>query len=102
MQGVEEHADIVSRCCIGSSIAFRALSPTQALAGTFKLIAIDELWKYLQNAEVADFVNASIKTGRKHLLGMLLMTQSVGDLGPQTESIRDNCKMTMFLANPEY
>jgi type IV secretion system protein VirB4 len=100
MQGVEEHADIVQPLLYWLFYRIRSVVTDPALAGTFKLIAIDELWKYLQNTEVADFVNASIKTGRKHLLGILLMTQSAGDLGPQTESIRDNCKMTMLLANP--
>jgi type IV secretion system protein VirB4 len=100
MQGVEEHADIVQPLLYWLFYRIQSVVTNPALAGTFKLIAIDELWKYLQNAQVADFVNNAIKTGRKHLLGMLLMTQSAGDLGPQTESIRDNCKMTMFLANP--
>jgi type IV secretion system protein VirB4 len=100
MQGVEEHADIVQPLLYWLFYRIQSVVSNPALAGTFKLIAIDELWKYLQNAQVADFVNNAIKTGRKHLLGMLLMTQSTGDLGPQTELIRDNCKMTMFLANP--
>jgi type IV secretion system protein VirB4 len=100
MQGVEEHADIVQPLLYWLFYRIQSVVTDPKLAGTFKLIAIDELWKYLQNAEVADFVNAAIKTGRKYLLGVLLMTQSAGDLGPQTELIRDNCKMTMFLANP--
>jgi type IV secretion system protein VirB4 len=100
MQGVEQHADVVQPLLYWLFYRIQSVVQDPALAGTFKLIAIDELWKYLQNPEVAEFVNAAIKTGRKHLLGMLLMTQSAGDLGPQTELIRDNCKMTMFLANP--
>jgi type IV secretion system protein VirB4 len=100
MQGVEEHADIVQPLLYWLFYRIQSVVTDLTLRGTFKLIAIDELWKYLQNGEVADFVNTAIKTGRKHLLGMLLMTQSAGDLGPQTEPIRDNCKMTMFLANP--
>jgi type IV secretion system protein VirB4 len=100
MQGVEEHADIVQPLLYWLFYRIQSVVTDPTLGGTFKLVAIDELWKYLQNGEVADFVNTAIKTGRKHLLGMLLMTQSAGDLGPQTEPIRDNCKMTMFLANP--
>jgi type IV secretion system protein VirB4 len=100
MQGVEQHADVVQPLLYWLFYRIQSVVQDPALAGTFKLIAIDELWKYLQNPEVAEFVNAAIKTGRKHLLGMLLMTQSAGDLGPQTELIRDNCKMAMFLANP--
>jgi type IV secretion/conjugal transfer VirB4 family ATPase len=100
MQGVEEHADIVQPLLYWLFYRIQSVVTDPALAGVFKLIAIDELWKYLQNSEVAQFVNMAIKTGRKHLLGVLLMTQSAGDLGPQTEVIRDNCKTTMFLANP--
>lgn len=100
MQGVEEHADIVQPLLYWLFYRIQSVITDPALAGVFKLIAIDELWKYLQNSEVAQFVNMAIKTGRKHLLGVLLMTQSAGDLGPQTELVRDNCKMTMFLANP--
>lgn len=100
MQGVEEHADIVQPLLYWLVYRIQSVVTDPRLAGAFKLIAIDELWKYLQNPEVAQFVNMAIKTGRKHLLGVLLMTQSVGDLGPQMELIRDNCKMTMFLANP--
>jgi type IV secretory pathway VirB4 component len=100
MQGLEQHGDVVQPLLYWLFYRIQTVVQAPALAGTFKLIAIDELWKYLQNPEVAEFVNAAIKTGRKHLLGMLLMTQSAGDLGPQTELIRDNCKMSMFLANP--
>ncbi|MGH9437646.1 MAG: VirB4 family type IV secretion system protein [Terriglobia bacterium] len=100
MQGVEEHADVVQPLLYWLFYRVQSVVTDPKLAGTFKLIAIDELWKYLQNQEVAAFVNSSIKMGRKHLLGVLLMTQSAGDLGSQTEMIRDNCKTTMFLANP--
>jgi type IV secretion system protein VirB4 len=100
MQGVEEHADIVQPLLYWLFYRVQSVITDPGLAGVFKLIAIDELWKYLQNPEVAQFVSMAIKTGRKHLLGALLMTQSAGDLGPQTELIRDNCKMTMLLANP--
>lgn len=100
MQGVEQHVDIVQPLLYWLFYRIQSVVNDPAHAGSFKLIAVDELWKYLQNPEVAEFVNAAIKTGRKHLLGTLLMTQSAGDLGPQTEVIRDNCKMTMFLANP--
>jgi type IV secretion system protein VirB4 len=100
MQGVEEHADTVQPLLFWLFYRIQSVITDPKLAGTFKLIAIDELWRYLKNREVADFVNTAIKTGRKHLLGILLMTQSAGDLGPQTELVRDNCKTTMFLANP--
>lgn len=99
MQGVEEHEAIVQPLLYYLFFRIKSIVHDPALTGVFKALAIDELWKYLKNDQVAAFVNDVIKTGRKHLVGVILMTQSAGDLGPQTELIRDNCKMTMFLAN---
>lgn len=99
MQGVEEHEEIVQPLLYYLFFRIKSIVHDPAQTDVFKVLAIDELWKYLKNDRVAAFVNDVIKTGRKHLVGVVLMTQSAGDLGPQTELIRDNCKMTMFLAN---
>ena len=45
-----------------------------------KLLVIDEAWSLLSRAEDSDYILEIVKTSRKYNLGLLLITQDVGDL----------------------
>jgi type IV secretion system protein VirB4 len=102
MQGVDEYRDIVEPLLYWILRRIKSVVHDPAQTGTFKLLVLDELWKHLQSPKVVEFANLMVKTGRKHLVGTILATQSVGDLGPQTELFLDNCKMQFFLPNANF
>lgn len=102
MQGVDEHDEIVEPLLYWVLRRIKSVVHDPMLAGTFKVLVMDELWKHLKNPKVVEFANLIVKTGRKHLVGVVLATQSAGDLGKQTEMFLDNCKMQMFLANANF
>jgi len=45
-----------------------------------KLLVIDEAWSMLQTAEESSYIFEIVKTCRKYNLGLLMITQDVGDL----------------------
>jgi len=102
MQGVDEHEEIVEPLLYWVLRSIKSVVHDPSLTGTFKALVMDELWKHLKNPKVVEFANLIVKTGRKHLVGAILVTQSDGDLGKQTEMFLDNCKMQMFLANANF
>ena len=102
MQGVDEYDEVVEPLLYWVLRRIKSMMHDPALTGTFKLLVMDELWKHLKNPKVVEFANLMVKTGRKHLVGTILATQSAGDLGKETEMFLDNCKMQMFLANANF
>jgi type IV secretion system protein VirB4 len=102
MRGVEQHEEIIEPLLYWVLRRVESVVNDPGLTRTFKLVVMDELWKHLKNPEVVEFASSIVKTGRKDLVGAILVTQSAGDLGAQTEMFLDNCKMQMFLANPNF
>jgi type IV secretion system protein VirB4 len=59
--------------------------------GLPKLEIYDEVWRHLQDEQMAAMILNTSKTARKHLGGIMLATQSVEDLGKYATLIRTNC-----------
>jgi len=59
--------------------------------GLPKLGIYDEVWRHLQDEQMAAMILNTTKTARKHPGGIMLATQSVEDLGKYATLIRTNC-----------
>jgi type IV secretion/conjugal transfer VirB4 family ATPase len=74
-----------------------------ALAGTLKVFALDEAWRFLRDPAIRAYVAEALKTWRKKNALVLLATQSSDDLR-QSELLRvaiESCPTTCFLSNPQ-
>jgi type IV secretion system protein VirB4 len=72
------------------------------LAGTLKVFALDEAWRFLRDATVRVYVREALKTWRKKNGCVLLATQSSDDL-ERSEILQvaiESCPTKCFLANP--
>jgi type IV secretion system protein VirB4 len=65
--------------------------------GVPKLEVYDECWRYFKDEQMADMIVETAKTGRKHLGGIMMLTQSVEDLRQYASVIRKNCPDAMFM-----
>ena len=77
------------------------MDPT--LAGTLKVFAIDEAWRFLRESTIQAYVMEAFKTWRKKDGCVLMATQSCDDL-QRSGSLRvaiESCPTTCFLANPQ-
>jgi type IV secretory pathway VirB4 component len=81
------------------SLRFRLRSVTHADSnlGVPKLEVYDELFRHLQQEEMADQIVATGNTAAKHLGGIILATQSAKALGKYANLIRTNCPDAWFL-----
>ncbi len=81
------------------SLRFRLRSVTHAEANLAvpKLEVYDELFRHLQEEEMADQIVATGNTAAKHLGGIILATQSAKALGKYANLIRTNCPDAWFL-----
>lgn len=73
-----------------------------ALAGTFKMMFLDEAWRFLRHPVIARYVVEALKTWRKRNAAIVLSTQSVDDLvkSDLLEVLVESCATKIFLANP--
>jgi type IV secretion system protein TrbE len=73
-----------------------------ALAGRLKVFVMDEAWRFLRNATIAEYLTRAWKTWRKRDACLILATQSTEDLR-QSHTLRiaiESCPTQFFLANP--
>ena len=73
----------------------------EAAAAQFKLVVLDEAWRFARDATVKAYVTAALKTWRKRNAALWLATQSHDDFA-QTDlldTVVESCPTTFFLAN---
>jgi type IV secretion system protein VirB4 len=101
-EGVEDYQELMEPLVMWLLGRMRAKFFDPSLAGVFKLVNADEVWKYLQNPRIVQWLSEMLKTGRKHLVACAFWTQSAEDLGEAMRLILDNCESTFFLGNPNF
>jgi type IV secretion system protein VirB4 len=102
-QGMEKNLEVLTPLMFYITQRFDEAVYDPALIARPKLYVNDEGWRFLLMGETGKYIVSKMKTGRKHNLGNLLITQSgmdaeragLGDL------INEACPMKIFLANPE-
>jgi type IV secretion system protein TrbE len=102
-QGMEKNLDALAPLLFYITQRFDALVYDPAQASRLKLLVMDECWRWMLMSDMGLYMIDKIKTGRKHNLGNLFVTQSgldaeragIGDL------IAEACPMKIFLSNPE-
>lgn len=60
----------------------------------------DELWKQIKEPRMWSFILGGLKTARKRLGGVTLLTQHPDDLGDYAGLVRNACQMTAFTGDP--
>jgi type IV secretion/conjugal transfer VirB4 family ATPase len=71
-------------------------------AQRFKVLILDEAWRFLRHPVIRAYVVEALKTWRKKNAAVVLATQSVDDL-EQSEllpTVLESCPTKLFLANP--
>ncbi len=74
----------------------------EAAAAQFKLVVLDEAWRFARDATVTAYITEALKTWRKKNAALWLATQSAEDFA-QTDlltTVLESCPTTFFLANP--
>lgn len=67
-----------------------------------KHIIADELWKQIEDPQLLAAIINEIKTSRKHLGGITLLTHDPADLGEHGYIITKTCSTFFFLRNPGF
>jgi type IV secretion system protein TrbE len=68
----------------------------------FKVVVMDEAWRFFRNRTIQSYVVEALKTWRKKNAAIILATQSGDDLyrSDLLPVIVESCATKMFLANP--
>jgi type IV secretory pathway VirB4 component len=101
--GMEKNVDALAPLLFYITQRFDALVYDPAQTSRLKLLVMDECWRWMLMSDMGLYMIDKIKTGRKHNLGNLFVTQSgldaeragIGDM------IAEACPMKIFLSNPE-
>ena len=70
----------------------------------WKLLVVDEAWRFLADPEIGAYLAEGLKTWRKCNAGVILATQSPGDAARNASlcrTVAESCLTKIFLANPE-
>ena len=70
----------------------------------WKLLVVDEAWRFLADPQVGAYLGEGLKTWRKSNAGVVLATQSPGDAARQADlcrTVAESCLTKILLANPE-
>ncbi len=70
----------------------------------WKLLVVDEAWRFLADPQIGAYLAEGLKTWRKCNAGVVLATQSPGDAagsGSLCRTVAESCLTKIFLANPE-
>jgi type IV secretion system protein VirB4 len=102
-QGMENNMDALTPLLFYVTQRFDAMIYDPAQVSRFKLLVMDECWRWMLMSDLGAYMIEKIKIGRKHNLGNLFVTQSGLDaeragLG---ELLTEACPMKIFLSNPE-
>jgi type IV secretion system protein TrbE len=102
-QGMERNLDALAPLLFYITQRFDALVYDAAQASRLKLLVMDECWRWMLMSDMGKYMIDKIKTGRKHNLGNLFVTQSGLDAERAGigQLLAEACPMKIFLANPE-
>ncbi len=70
----------------------------------WKLLVVDEAWRFLADPRIGAYLSEGLKTWRKCNAGVVLATQSPGDAVRDAglcRTVAESCLTKIFLANPE-
>jgi len=100
--GVEDYPDLVEPLVMWVLGRARIEFFDPAAVHEFKLLNLDEVWKFLKSRRILDWLTDMLKFGRNRLVACALWTQSAEDLGEAKRLILDNCETIAFLGNPNF
>lgn len=55
-------------------------TPARRADGRFELVVVDEVWTLFKDGRAAEFLAATAKSARKHLMGLAVVTQDADDV----------------------
>jgi type IV secretion system protein VirB4 len=101
-QGMEKHLDALTPLLFYITRRFDSIVFDPTEISRLKLLVMDECWRWMLMSEMSSYMIDKIKTGRKHNLGNVFVTQSGLDAERAGfgELLAEACPMKIFLANP--
>ena len=101
-QGMEKALDALAPLLFYITQRFDAMVYDPAQVSRFKLLVMDECWRWMLMSEMGSYMIDKLKTGRKHNLGNLFVTQSGLDAerAGYGALLNEACPMKIFLSNP--
>jgi type IV secretory pathway VirB4 component len=100
--GVNDYPELVEPLVMWILGRVRAQYFDLSIVHEFKYICCDEVWKFLKNPKILDWLTEMLKFGRNRLVACSMWTQSAEDLGPAKRLVIDNCETVVFLGNPNF
>ena len=103
LAGAVEHPDLCDAAFSYLLERMRLEVEDPSEAARFKLMVVDEAWRYLQDPAVLNYLAEAAKTWRKKNAALILATQSGVDVTstPGAAALLESIPTKLFLANPE-
>ena len=104
LAGAENRPDLARALLFYLLRRFGAAVAAPAELARWKLLVVDEAWRFLADPRVGAALAEGLKTWRKANAAVILATQSPGDAARHADlsrTIAESCLTKLFLANPE-
>jgi len=102
-QGMERALDALRPLSFYLQQRFDAIVYDRSQLQRLKLLVLDECWRWMLLSEMGPYMVEKLKTGRKHNLGNIFVTQSGLDAerAGYGALLNETCPMNIFLSNPK-
>lgn len=102
-QGMERALDALRPLSFYLQQRFDAIVHDSSQLQRLKLLVLDECWRWMLLSEMGPYMIEKLKTGRKHNLGSIFITQSGLDAerAGYGALLNEACLMNIFLSNPK-
>ncbi|MXY16323.1 MAG: DUF87 domain-containing protein [Acidobacteria bacterium] len=103
ISGAERHPDLQAAALGWFLEAMRADIEDPAALERFKILVVDEAWKFLGDGAAGAFLAEAARTWRKRNAALVMATQSAGDVrgAEAAPQILESMPNRVFLANPD-
>ena len=101
LAGASQHADWCEAALWFLLERMRLVMDDESQRGRLKILVVDEAWRYLKDAVVAAKLAEAAKTWRK-MNGVIVATQSAGDVLHAAPELLESMPTRLLLANPSF
>ena len=100
LAGASQHADWCEAALWFLLERMRLVMDDESERGRLKILVVDEAWRYLKDAVVAEKLAEAAKTWRKRNGVLIVATQSAGDVLGAAPELLESMPTRLLLANP--
>ena len=102
LAGASQHADWCEAALWFFLERMRLVMDDESERGRLKILVVDEAWRYLKDAVVAEKLAEAAKTWRKRNGVLIVATQSAGDVLGAAPELLESMPTRLLLANPSF